>query len=422
MSKNLTLEDYKEFLKKEVKDQFDVGMNSDYIKTGLLLYDEIIGGIPLGKYILISSKPGQGKTTLMVQLAQKIQEYKNNKLLYIDSEASMSRQRMLDLGLDVNNIIYSQPATIDSQGKLILTSLKHKQEQEDDEPFIFLVDSNTSLPPEQQIDDDDMVAKQPGVKQKINSQFLSKVINPLQRNNSTLIMISQLRTNITIGFGSFGGPSEDVIGGMALKYYQMQDIRLTEGSYKLDSIDLYGKIVHFRQVKNRLFSPNIRFDLILDFNRGFTNDLSNLFFFKQMKKEELKIQKFDDNPLKSSGGWWKFSFNGSEEYKFRQREFQDLYNTDIKFRKTYDSQIITFLRRQYRAKGEDGLHGEQWFYNPDEDELYEKTYLTKFGKQDEELKNSTEKFAETIGDNELKEEIVGKKNKKQKESEPTFED
>lgn len=333
------LMEYVGFLKNQMPSQFLLSSKENIIKTGFLLYDEIIGGIPLGKYILISSQEGCGKTTLMVQLQQALQK-QAYKTMYIDTESSMSERRMKELGMDVNKTIYVVPDCLEDQYRLMWETMKQKEIKEDVSPFVFCFDSNTQTPIRQELEDDALSDKQPGQVAKVNSLQLKKLIKPLQRTNSTLIMISQVRDKLNLGFGQSFGPKDTTTGGRQLKFYAHQDIVLqpkTDGT--MEKMEIDGKIISIKQRKNRIQSPNIEFYMQLDFKNGFSDQISNFVYLSNLKESDWKDQNFEYIPFKTTGGWYEFKYEDKYVKKFRSKEFPDLYETDQEFNK-YVKEII----------------------------------------------------------------------------------
>lgn len=337
------------FLKQRIPTQFNVTSKENIIKTGFLLYDEIIGGIPIGKYILISSQEGQGKTTLMVQL-QAVLQKQQYKTMYLDTESSMSERRMQELGMDINNTIYLVPDCLEDQYILMVETMKRKEVINDNTPFVFCFDSNTQTPIRQELEDDELKDKQPGQVAKINSIQLRKIIKPLQRTNSTLIMISQLREKINMGFGQNFGPKEQTTGGKQLRFYAHQDIILQEKKSEdiMERLDLDGKVVSVKQKKNRIASPNIEFYMQLDFKKGFSDQISNFVFLSQLKDQDWKDSGFEYIPFKNIGGWYEIQFENTYTKKFRSREFVELYEKDNQFNTIVKNMIVTYIRTKHK--------------------------------------------------------------------------
>lgn len=340
----IELLDYVDFLKQQMPSQFTVSSKENTIKTGFLLYDEIIGGIPLGKYILISSQEGQGKTTLMVQL-QAVLQKQAYKTMYLDTESSMSERRMKELGMDINNTIYLVPDCLEDQYKLMWETMKKKEVLEDKSPFVFCFDSNTQTPIRQELEDDDLTDKQPGQIAKINSLQLKKIIKPLQRTNCTLIMISQLRDKINMGFGQSFGPKDTTTGGKQMKFYAHQDIVLQSKSDDvMQKMEIDGKVVSIKQKKNRIASPNVEFFMQLDFKNGFSDSISNFLYLSNLKDQDWKEQNFEYIPFKSVGGWYELKYEDKFTKKFRSKEFPQLYDSEPEFKDQVRDIITKHIR------------------------------------------------------------------------------
>ena len=342
------LDKYKTFLQKCLPEQFNVSQEEDIIKTGFTLYDEIIGGIPKGKYILISSEPGQGKTTLLVQLQQVLQRQFYNTM-YIDTETSMSIRRMETLGLDVDKTIYVVPDQLEDCYQLIIQQMKKKEIDRDNTPFVFCFDSNTQQVPRKELEEDDLT-KNSGVQlqPRINSQALKKIIQLLKKTDSTLIMIQQVRSKLNTGGFSFGGPQNDITGGQQISFYPHINVQLSIQSQKeLESFEFEGRLVKFKQKKNRIQSPNIDFYMQLDFEKGFVNSVSNFVFLKNLTKQDWKKSGYEEPQFFSTGGWWNFKYEDID-MKFRQQEFIDIYNNNENFRNKFEKCVIEIIRCIYK--------------------------------------------------------------------------
>lgn len=352
-------------LKSFLKNKYDVLTeieNPPVLNTGLVLYDEIIGGIPLGKMVSIQSSEGVGKTTLLVMLLGYIQKTQKDVIVvYLDSENSMTFQRMSNLGLnDLDKILYLQPSTLDEGYQMIYDLLK--QQYSENLSFVFQYDSITASPTKQDIEGG-LSQAQISLKARLNSQVLPKLIKPLKDTNSTLIMINQLRSNLKMGFGSFGKPDEDITGGRQIKFYQSQDIRLKQGERKeIEKYDFEGRVVKVKQNKNRLKSPLIEFPLILNYDKGFDNQLSNYYFLTSfLTKADYK--KIGINPpVVNKGGWYSFDNQlykdvlDVPENSFRSIEFSTYYNENEDVRKFIDGYVKTICQRLYEYKKDNYIY------------------------------------------------------------------
>jgi len=255
-STNSIIEYYKNILTEKVPDALESKTMDDTYSSGYILYDEIVGGIPKGRIINIASEPGAGKTTFAVNLISNlIKLYDNIIVVYIDTEGSMSYRRLKELGVDIDNekLLYLQPKTLESAYASMITILKEKKEMNHDKEIVFCFDSITATPSQQELlsfEDTDNVSNQIGFRARVNSKTLPVLNSLLNQTNSTFIMINQLRKNINMGFNSFMGPQEEIVGGLSLLYYSSQDIRLTvKSKFKnlFESQDVLGKVVYFKE-------------------------------------------------------------------------------------------------------------------------------------------------------------------------------
>ncbi len=341
-TKNENIEKYRNFLKKEHPDIMGSRTMDTVFKTGIKLFDNMIGGVPIGSIIAISSPPGLGKTTLMVQIAGTLSK-KNSSVIYLDSERSMSTRRMEQLGLNLDNVIYVQPDNLEDTYLLILNILKKRIEEDDTEtPMVICWDSTASTISKQELADEDDTDKTPAVKARIHSRSLPKVLSYLSKANASLFLINQQRTNIKIGFGSQFGPDTIVVGGMALTYYPFIDIRLKDGSKKEgEKFDIPGQMVKVKAKKNRLKSPLREFPMFLSYEKGFNNEYSMFYLLDSVTKADWKKMGFDTPPIYNKGGWQYFQYKDIDE-KFRTKQFDELYNSNEKV-KEYTNELTDMV-------------------------------------------------------------------------------
>lgn len=354
------LNEYKDLLIDKYPSSFNAKTVDNILESPWVLYNEIIGGIPVGTIISIQSEAGAGKTTLMQQLCAHLQK-EGHRVVYIDTEYSMSIRRMNDLGLDINNVMYIQPPSLDEQYSLIRKMLNLKIDHHDEQPLVFAFDSITQSSTLQEISDaDNFENKSPALKQRLNSRFLPMLLKLLSQTNSTLIMINQPRTNIKMNPFSFGQPDEFIVGGKALSFYPTQDIRLKIGGMKdVERFDFEGRIIKFKQNKNRIMSPLIEFPMVLNFEKGFVNDASIFVYLTDITKGEWKKANMND-PIPFEGGhgqYWKINAPFYHyEKNVRWNEFLNFYDTDEEFQRVVNGIVKTFIGRMYKHMGEDYIY------------------------------------------------------------------
>jgi recombination protein RecA len=217
----------------------------DSIPTGALPLDVAIGigGIPRGRIIEIYGPESSGKTTLalcMVAEAQKL----GGIAAYIDAEHAMDSEYAKKIGVDISNLLISQPDS-GEQGLEIADKLIRSGAVD-----IIVVDSVAALVPRAEIEGE-MGDSFVGLQARLMSQALRKLTSNISKSNTSIIFINQLRQKIGIMWGN----PETTPGGLALKFYSSLrlDIRKIESIKKGD--DVLGNRVRVKVVKNKVAAP-----------------------------------------------------------------------------------------------------------------------------------------------------------------------
>lgn len=233
-------------------------VNVDYISTGILTLDIAlgIGGIPKGRIIEIYGPESSGKTTLCLQIASSMQKA-GGTVAFIDAEHALDPIYASKIGVDVENLYISQP----DHGEQALEILDRlvKSSAVD----LLIVDSVAALVPKSEIEGN-MGDMHIGLQARLMSQALRKLTGVINRNQSTVIFINQIRHKIGIMFGS----PETTTGGNALKFYASirMDIRKIESLKKNDSI--IGNHVRVKIIKNKLAPPFKMAEFSIIFSEG----------------------------------------------------------------------------------------------------------------------------------------------------------
>src|SRR5574344_1772438 len=193
--------------------------NVDAISTGSILLDNClgVGGYPKGRIVEIYGPESSGKTTLALTAVSEVQ--KNGGLAaYIDAENSIDPEYAKALGVDVDNLILSQPDSGEQALEIVEMLAKSGAFQ------LIIVDSVAALVPQAELDGV-MTDQSIGLQARLMSKGLRKITGLLNKNGCTVIFINQLREKV----GVIYGPSETTTGGRALKFYSSVRIYIRRG-------------------------------------------------------------------------------------------------------------------------------------------------------------------------------------------------
>ncbi len=220
-------------------------MEVEAIPTGALSLDIAlgIGGVPRGRIIEIYGPESSGKTTLALHVIAEAQKT-GGEAAFIDAEHALDPIYAKKLGVDIDNLIVSQPDT-GEQALEITESLVRSGALD-----VIVVDSVAALVPKAEIDGD-MGDSHMGLQARLMSQALRKLAGALNKTKTVLIFINQLREKIGIMFGN----PETTTGGRALKFYASvrMDIRKIE-NIKQDG-EITGSRARVKVIKNKVAPP-----------------------------------------------------------------------------------------------------------------------------------------------------------------------
>jgi recombination protein RecA len=246
----------KQFGKGSVMRMGDAGVVRDIetVSTGSLGLDLAlgVGGLPRGRVVEIYGPESSGKTTLTLQVAAEIQRL-GGVAAFIDAEHALDRLYAEKIGVDVNELLVSQPNN--GEEALEIADMLVRSGAVD----LVVVDSVAALTPKAEIEGD-MGDSHMGLQARLMSQALRKLTANIKRTNTLVIFINQIRMKIGVMFGS----PETTTGGNALKFYASVrlDIRRIGAIKRGD--DIIGNETKVKVVKNKVAPPfkEVIFDIL----------------------------------------------------------------------------------------------------------------------------------------------------------------
>jgi recombination protein RecA len=223
----------------------DTRIKIDAIPTGAINLDAAIGigGVPRGRVTEIYGPESSGKTTLCLHVVANAQKL-GGVAAFIDAEHALDTEYARKLGVDVENLLISQPDT--GEQALEICEILVRSGAVD----VIVIDSVAALVPKAEIEGD-MGDSFVGLQARLMSQALRKLTGAIARSNTSVIFINQLREKIGVMFGS----PETTTGGKALKFYASLRLDIRRIGPVKDKEDVVGSHVRVKVVKNKVAPP-----------------------------------------------------------------------------------------------------------------------------------------------------------------------
>lgn len=260
----------------------------DAISSGSIKIDEAlgIGGYPKGRIIEIYGPESSGKTTLALHAIAEVQK-KGGRAAYIDAENAIDPNYAKNLGVNIDELILSQPDS-GEQG-LQIAEMLIKSGAID----IIVVDSVAALVPQAELDGE-MGDAQVGLQARMMSKAMRKLSGVMNRSECTAIFINQLREKVGIMFGN----PETTPGGRALKFYASVRLDIRRSEAIKNGTEIIGNKVNVKVVKNKVAPPFKTASIEIMYGEGISY------------VAELLDLCVDHEIIRKSGAW--FSYQGEK--------------------------------------------------------------------------------------------------------------
>lgn len=266
----------------------NTNIDIEAVSTGSLGIDIAlgIGGMPKGRIVEIYGPESSGKTTLALSVIAQSQK-KGGTCAFIDAEHALDPSYAKKIGVDVENLLISQPDSGEQALEIADTLVRSGAID------VMVVDSVAALVPKAELEGE-MGDSHMGLQARLMSQALRKLTSTVARSNTLIIFINQIRMKIGVMFGN----PETTTGGNALKFYASVRIDIRRIGAIKDKDDVIGSQTRVKIVKNKVAPPFKTVDFDIMYGEGIS------------KTGELIDLGVKSGIIEKAGAW--FSYNGEK--------------------------------------------------------------------------------------------------------------
>lgn len=275
----------KEFGKGSIMRMGDRADNSiETIPTGSIALDSAlgVGGYPKGRIVEIYGPESSGKTTLALHAVAEVQKH-GGTAAYIDAENALDPEYAKNLGVNINDLLLSQPDT-GEQGLQICDALVSSGAVD-----LVVVDSVAALVPQAEIEGE-MGDSHVSLQARLMSQALRKLSGSISKTNTICIFINQIREKVGVMFGN----PETTPGGRALKFYSTIRLEIRRGQKIKKGTDIIGNRAKIKVVKNKVAPPFKRCQVDIMYGHGIS------------QTGELLDMGADKGIVEKAGAWYSY--------------------------------------------------------------------------------------------------------------------
>ncbi|MBQ9853699.1 MAG: recombinase RecA [Bacilli bacterium] len=290
----------------------------DVVSSGSISLDIAlgVGGYPKGRIIEIYGPESSGKTTFALHAIAEVQK-EGGRAAFIDAEHSLDPVYASNLGVNIDELLLSQPDTGEQALEICDALVKSEAVS------IIVIDSVAALVPQAEIDGE-MGDNHVGLQARLMSQALRKLSGSINKTNTIVIFINQLREKVGVFFGN----PETTPGGKALKYYSSVRLDIRRGEQIKNGTDVIGNKTNIKVVKNKVAPPFKATTVDIMYGEGCS------------KEGELVDLAADANIVEKSGAW--YAYKG-------EKLAQGKENVKLLFKNNHElrDEIETLVREHY---------------------------------------------------------------------------